>query len=182
MQAQIQTGPECLAATLRHHGLDGSAGRLTAEHAIRNEGVGFDLMLRMARDSGLKARRIKLKPDAIVRLGQAFPALARLENGNWVSILGADQDDTGATLLRLFDPLASLADRLRSGWNNSLSAGVANCFSPSAAMASLMQSSRSALAGFSLKSCSRNAYSSTSPSLRCFYTCSASRRLFSSSW
>ena len=109
MQAQIQTGPECLAATLRHHGLDGSAGRLTAEHAIRNEGVGFDLMLRMARDSGLKARRIKLKPDAIVRLGQAFPALARLENGNWVSILGADQDDTGATLLRLFDPLASVS-------------------------------------------------------------------------
>ena len=109
MQASVQTGPECLAAALRHHGLDGNAGRLVAEHAIGAEGVGFELMLRMARDGGLRARRIKVKPAAILRLGQAYPALARLENGNWVSILGADKDEGGQVVLRLFDPLATAA-------------------------------------------------------------------------
>ncbi|WP_172123501.1 MULTISPECIES: peptidase domain-containing ABC transporter [unclassified Devosia] len=107
MQAFVQTGPECLAAALRHHGLDGNGGRLVAEHAIGAEGIGFDLMLRMARESGLRARRIKAKPATILRLGQAYPALARLGNGNWVSILGAQQDETGAVVLRIFDPLAN---------------------------------------------------------------------------
>ncbi|MET3925246.1 peptidase domain-containing ABC transporter [Devosia sp. 2618] len=108
MQPPVQTGPECLAATLRHHGFDGDAERLIAEYAIRDEGVGFDLMLRMARDAGLKARRTRLKPAAILRLGQAYPALARLQNGNWITVLGAGKDEAGAVVLRLFDPLAEV--------------------------------------------------------------------------
>ena len=106
MQAQIQTGPECLAATLRHNGLDGNAERLVADYAIGDEGIGFDLMLRMARDAGLRARRTKVGRGALLRLGQAFPAMARLENGNWVTVLGAEKDEAGAVILRLFDPLA----------------------------------------------------------------------------
>ncbi|MDB5586619.1 MAG: peptidase [Devosia sp.] len=106
MQAPIQTGPECLAATLRHHGLDTSADRLIAEYAIRDEGIGFDLMLRMARDAGLKARRTKIKRGGLLRLGAAYPALARLENGNWVSVLGFERDEQGTDIVRLYDPLA----------------------------------------------------------------------------
>lgn len=108
MQASIHTGPECLAATLRHHGFDVSAARLVADYAIRDEGVGFELMLRMAREAGLRARRARVKRAAIQRLGQAYPALARLENGNWVAVLGAEPDDSGAVILRLFDPLAGV--------------------------------------------------------------------------
>lgn len=106
MTARTQTGPECLSATLRHHGFDITAERLIAEYAIRGEGVGFDLMLRMARQSGLQARRTKVNRAAVLRLGQAYPALARLENGNWVSVLGAERDDKGEVILRLYDPLA----------------------------------------------------------------------------
>ncbi|MDB5527039.1 MAG: cyaB [Devosia sp.] len=108
MQAPIQTGPECLAATLRHHGLETSADRLIADYAIRDEGVGFDLMLRMARDAGLKARRTKIKRGGILRLGGAYPALARLENGNWVSVLGCERDEHGTAIVRLYDPLAEV--------------------------------------------------------------------------
>ncbi|WDR06218.1 peptidase domain-containing ABC transporter [Devosia rhodophyticola] len=106
MEDKPQTGPECLAATLRHHGIDTSAASLIADYAIRDEGIGLDLMLRMARDAGLKARRTKVNRKTILRLGQAYPALARLENGNWVTVLGAETDPEGAVVLRLFDPLA----------------------------------------------------------------------------
>ena len=106
MSETIHTGPDCLAATLRHHGLDTSADRLVAEYAIAREGVGFELMLRMAREAGLQARRTRIKPKAIGRLGTAYPALARLTNGNWVSVLGVERDEQGASIVRLYDPLA----------------------------------------------------------------------------
>lgn len=106
MGPQVQTGPECLALALRHHGFDGNAERLIADYAIRDEGVSFALMLRMARDAGLRARQTKVNNKAILRLGQAYPALARLQNGNWVMVLGAEKDEAGEAMLRLFDPLA----------------------------------------------------------------------------
>ncbi|MHA6731512.1 peptidase domain-containing ABC transporter [Devosia sp. A369] len=102
----IQTGPSCLSAVLRHHNVDVSAERLIAEYALGEEGIGPDLMLRMAQNAGLKARRTRLRAPALLRLGQAYPALVRLQNGNWVAIIGADKDEAGAGILRLYDPLA----------------------------------------------------------------------------
>lgn len=106
MGPQVQTGPECLAVALRHHGFDGNAERLVADYAIRDEGISFELMLRMARDAGLRAHRTKVNQKAILRLGQAYPALARLQNGNWVAVLGAEMGEGGDAVLRLYDPLA----------------------------------------------------------------------------
>jgi ATP-binding cassette subfamily B protein len=100
------TGPECLAAVLHHHGIDIDAPRLITDHAIARERVGFALMLRMATEAGLRARRIKLTRRMLLRLGGAYPALARLANGNWVVVLGAEKDETGTDLVRLYDPLA----------------------------------------------------------------------------
>ena len=108
MKSSAHTGPECLAATLRHHGIDTNAQRLVADYAIREEHIGADLMQRMARESGLVARRTKVRPRAILRLGSAYPALARLENGNWVTVLGVEKDESGSPVLRLFDPLAGV--------------------------------------------------------------------------
>jgi len=123
-----QTGPACLSAVLRHHGLDVSAERLMAEHAIGNEGVGHDLMLRMARNAGLKASRTRIRASGLMRLGQAYPALARLKNGNWVALIAAEKDEAGAQVLRLFDPLAEDSagflviklDQFRKHWNGEL--------------------------------------------------------------
>jgi subfamily B ATP-binding cassette protein HlyB/CyaB len=107
MTTLVRTGTECLAATLRHHGLDASAERLNTDYAIGNELVGPALMLRMARDAGLRARRTKIGNGALMRLGQAYPALVRLDNGNWVVVLGAERDAAGVETLRLYDPLAA---------------------------------------------------------------------------
>ncbi|MBW4656757.1 MAG: peptidase domain-containing ABC transporter [Kaiparowitsia implicata GSE-PSE-MK54-09C] len=108
MKSSPHTGPECLAATLRHHGLDTNAQRLVADYAIGEEHIGAELMQRMAREAGLVARRTKVRPRAILSLGSAYPALARLENGNWVTVLGAEMDEAGTAILRLFDPLAEV--------------------------------------------------------------------------
>ena len=106
MQKPIQTGPECLALLLRHHGFDVGADQLVADYAIREEGVGFELMQRMAREVGLQARTTRVGRAAILRLGGAYPALGRLDNGNWIVVLGVDRDEAGVDLLRIFDPLA----------------------------------------------------------------------------
>ena len=110
MQLAKHTGPQCLGVALRHHGIGITAEKLVADYAIGDEGIGFDLLLRMARESGLRARRTRVKPRAILRLGSAYPALARLANGNWVTVLGAERDETGKDFVRLHDPLADAAD------------------------------------------------------------------------
>ncbi|MBF0677744.1 MAG: peptidase domain-containing ABC transporter [Devosia sp.] len=121
----VQTGPVCLSAILRHHGLDVSAERLVAEYAIGDEGVGADLVLRMARNGGLKARKTRLSARSLLRLGQAYPALVRLNNGNWVVLVGAEKDEAGDGVLRIFDPLAEASggmivlrlDQFSKHWN-----------------------------------------------------------------
>ena len=107
MRSPEQTGPACLAAALRHHGIDIGADRLVADYAIGEEALGGPMIVRMAREAGLRARADRLKLNHITRLGQAYPVLARLNNGNWVLVLAAGQDDQGADVLSLFDPLAT---------------------------------------------------------------------------
>lgn len=107
MDAPERTGPECLSAALRHHGIDIAADRLMADFALGRDRVGVQMIEHMARRSGLRARRGRLRPTQIARLGQAYPILARLTNGNWVLVLAADQGDAGEDALRLFDPLAA---------------------------------------------------------------------------
>ncbi|RZA05256.1 MAG: peptidase domain-containing ABC transporter, partial [Proteobacteria bacterium] len=102
----IQTGPACLSMVLRHHGIDTSAQRVMTQFAIGDEGVGASLMVRMAQTFGLKARLTKMGGAALARLGEAYPVLMRLSNGNWVVLLGTEQPQPGTTLLRLYDPIA----------------------------------------------------------------------------
>jgi ATP-binding cassette subfamily B protein len=105
MDLRAHTGPQCLAAALRHHGLDIGADRLVRDYALGNESVRPQLLLRMAREAGLRARRVRVGRTGIVRLGTAYPALARLDNGNWVTVLGAERQGR-QDILHLYDPLA----------------------------------------------------------------------------
>jgi subfamily B ATP-binding cassette protein HlyB/CyaB len=102
----MQTGPHCLAGVLRHHGLERSAENLMSAYAIANEMVGPVLMQRMARDAGLRARRTRIGRGELMRLGGAYPVLAQLDNGNWVTILSLEQSGEGEAILRLYDPLS----------------------------------------------------------------------------
>ena len=111
MDGVIQTGPQCLAAVLRHHGVDSTAERLIGQYAIANETIGPQLMVRMASDGGLRARTSRLRPAVLARLGTAYPVMARLDNGNWVVVLGVERSRK-ATKLRVFDPLAEAPGHL----------------------------------------------------------------------
>jgi len=107
MDSPQHTGPACLSAAARHHGIDIGADRLVADYAIGRELVGAPIIVRMARESGLRAKTGKLRARDMTRLGEAYPILARLTNGNWVLVLAAGHDGAGTDVLRLFDPLAA---------------------------------------------------------------------------
>jgi ATP-binding cassette subfamily B protein len=106
MQPNPHTNLQCLALVARHHGVDLSPERLVHDYAVGEEPVPTRQLLRMAKDAGLRARQIRLSWQALMRLGDAYPVLAELDNGNWVVIagpvLGGEQE-----MVRVLDPLAS---------------------------------------------------------------------------
>ncbi len=68
-----------------------------------------NLVLRMARAAGLRARHARIDWGALYRLEGALPALIYLANGNWVVVLRAGQTPDGSEAVSVFDPLAELA-------------------------------------------------------------------------
>jgi ATP-binding cassette subfamily B protein len=100
------TALECLAKTAALHGKDLSAERLGHAYALDGTPVSLKLLLRIAKDAGLRARSTRLDWGALFRLGEAYPALARLTNGNWIVVLGAGQGPDGVEAVSVFDPLA----------------------------------------------------------------------------
>lgn len=107
------TGLQCLVAIARHHGVDLTPERLVHDYALDERSVTTRLLLRMARDAGLRARSTRMAWSSLVRLGDAYPVLAELDNGNWVVIAGAPVSDHGGeSRLRVLDPLAERAELL----------------------------------------------------------------------
>jgi ATP-binding cassette subfamily B protein len=108
------TALECLSRMARHHGVDLPAQRLRHAYAVGGEAITSTLLLRMAADAGLKARETQLDWDSLARLGQAYPALVRLDNGNWVLVLGAraakGEAAEASEAVEVFDPLADRLD------------------------------------------------------------------------
>jgi ATP-binding cassette subfamily B protein len=104
MSQHSHTAAACLAFAARRHRLDLSVERLAHDHALGDEAVPVSLLLRMARQAGLKARRITTDWSGLGRLGEAYPAIARLSNGNWVAVLAVEGENQDH--VRLYDPLA----------------------------------------------------------------------------
>lgn len=68
-------------------------------------------LLRIAQDHGLKGLRRRVGWKNLARLGDAFPVLCPLANGNWVIISGVDETD-GVQAIKVLDPLANRAEIL----------------------------------------------------------------------
>ncbi|MGY3411087.1 ABC-type bacteriocin/lantibiotic exporter with double-glycine peptidase domain [Bradyrhizobium sp. GM5.1] len=100
-----QTALECLSKISGHHGIDLPVDRLKHAYAVAAP-PSLKLLLRMAKDAGLRARSTKMEWGALIRLGEAYPALARLANGNWIVVLGAGLRAEGSEVVSIFDPLA----------------------------------------------------------------------------
>ncbi|MFK0332007.1 peptidase domain-containing ABC transporter [Rhizobium sp. NPDC090275] len=101
----LHTNLHCLALVARHHGVDLSPERLQHDYAVGEEPVAVRQLLRMAKDSGLKAKHLTLTWSSLFELGNAYPILAELENGNWVVVAGAVDGDEKQ--VRVLDPLAT---------------------------------------------------------------------------
>jgi ATP-binding cassette, subfamily B, bacterial HlyB/CyaB len=102
----LRTELECLAKIAAYHGVDLPVERLKHSYAIDGTAVSATRLLRMAKEAGLRATRTQLDWGALFRLGEAYPALLRLSNGNWIVVLGAGQGADGAEAVSVFDPLA----------------------------------------------------------------------------
>ena len=81
-------------------------------YAVGDTPVSQILLLRMAKDAGLRARIARLKWNELSELGEAYPAPARLANGNWIVVVGVCKDTTGEQALSVFDPLAEQPELL----------------------------------------------------------------------
>ncbi|MBB3315410.1 MULTISPECIES: peptidase domain-containing ABC transporter [unclassified Rhizobium] len=109
MSTFLHTNLHCLALVARHHGVDLSPERLQHDYAVDERPVEMRQLLRMAKDAGLRARQISLSWTSLVQLGEAFPVLAELDNGNWVVIAGPAMGEEEAKI-RVLDPLAERPD------------------------------------------------------------------------
>jgi subfamily B ATP-binding cassette protein HlyB/CyaB len=105
MSSHPHTGLQCLALVARHHGVDLSPERLVHDYAIGKQPLTTRQLLRMAKDAGLRARQTRLSWHSLIRLGEAYPVLAELENGNWV-VIASPAVTCEQELIRVFDPLA----------------------------------------------------------------------------
>ena len=107
MSVASRTGLDCLSTVARHHGIDLPVDRLLSNYAVADCEVSIRRILRMAKDTGLRARAATLTWAELTRLRDAYPVMAQLENGNWVVVTNARQaEDQDSDCVSVFDPLA----------------------------------------------------------------------------
>ena len=110
--SSAETALQCLVKVAAHHGIDLSVDGLRHAYAVGDAPISQTLLLRMAKEAGLRARSARLSWEDLLALGGAFPALVQLANGNWVVALGASQDSAGEEALSVLDPLAERPEPL----------------------------------------------------------------------
>jgi ATP-binding cassette subfamily B protein len=109
--ANPHTGLYSLIAAARSHGVDLSIDRLIHAYALEGRPMTVALLLTIARESGLRARQSRISWEQLCDLRGAYPALAQLDNGNWVLCLGVDRRSDGIAV-RILDPLSERPEAL----------------------------------------------------------------------
>lgn len=113
-----------LVAVARYHGIDLDVDGLIHRHALDEAEPDTATLVHIARVSGLRSKSEKLTWEKLVALEGAFPVIARLNNGNSVVLMGANQSDAQVAVL---DPLASLPkpimlarDKFEQAWSGDI--------------------------------------------------------------
>ena len=73
---QNRTALDCLAEIAAHHGVDLSADRPRHAYVLDRAPISRNLSLRMAKETGLRARATQLNWTTLIRLGEAYPRAA----------------------------------------------------------------------------------------------------------
>jgi ATP-binding cassette, subfamily B, bacterial HlyB/CyaB len=105
-RSSASTALRCLEAVARRHGIDISADRLIHDYVLDRSEPSVSVLLRIAADLGLKTRAVRLGWMQVLRLDRAFPAIARLANGNFVLLTGAGEV-AGTPVVMISDPAAT---------------------------------------------------------------------------
>ena len=91
-----------------------SVERLVHVYSLETSEPSTRRLLRIAKDTGFRARRTRLAWHQLRRMGEAFPAMAQLKNGNYVILVGLrdaeDEEGKKREELAIFDPLADRHD------------------------------------------------------------------------
>jgi len=101
-----QTGLKCLVAVASHLGVATSIDKLVLEHGLTSQELGSQQLVNLAQKLGLRARCERMTLERLGSIEQAFPAIARLDNGNTVVVAGVRETPEGVRVA-VFDPLAS---------------------------------------------------------------------------
>ncbi len=101
------TAVQCLVAIARHHQLELDFDQLVHGHDLKAEPTGPQLAA-IAEAHGLVAKSRRLAFADLVGLGEAFPVLLLLNNGNAVIVSGVIAGE-GEPRLAILDPLAAAA-------------------------------------------------------------------------
>jgi len=107
------TGIQTLVLCARQHGVDLNEQRLMHDYALGDEEPGDTLLLRIAQDHDLRAKSVKLGWSKLGKIGDAFPIIARLKNGNSVVIAGFEQHEDEPEQALILDPLSDRPELLR---------------------------------------------------------------------
>jgi ATP-binding cassette subfamily B protein len=91
----LDTSLECFVAVARYHGVDLSVDRIKHDYALTQNDAIDRLLPSIARRSGFRAKKVKLRWNDLKRLGEAYPIIARLKNGTRVIVLGFRDNKVG---------------------------------------------------------------------------------------
>ena len=108
------TALRCLSLVARHHSIDVSADRLAHDYSLEQEEPSLNRVLRIAKDIGFKTRFTRLTWKHLQKVNDAFPLIVRLENGNYIIVVGLREAESEAGTtnqqIAIFDPLADRPD------------------------------------------------------------------------
>ena len=84
----IETALQCFVAVARHHGLDLSIDRIKHDFSLKPGDDATSTLPAIARSHGFRVRVLNLAWKELKQLGDAYPVIARLANGNSVIVMG----------------------------------------------------------------------------------------------
>ena len=117
VDAVEQSALFCLCAVARHHNISMDLRRVMHDFAIDSEEPRLSLLRSIADSYELNTRKVKMKYEKLIALGQAYPAIGRKKNGKSVVICGVRRDENNNEELVIMDPEKMSAESRFIFWN-----------------------------------------------------------------